>query len=316
MVRSPSGSIMLWNRGCEDLYGYTSTEALGMDSHDLLKTDTALSSGEIEALLQSEGTWSGELVRMAKDGTRVWVDSRKQVIKLGSDVVILETDRDITERHKADEVRNLLVGELNHRVKNTLAIVQSLASQTARTTRSIGDFVSGFTGRLQSLSSAHNVLTDTNWSGAELRELVKTQIDVIAGDGRKIELDGPDVFVPAQAALQLTLILHELTTNALKHGALSQAGGRISISWSVTREPVPALHLTWQELGGPRVAKPVSRGFGLSLIERSGRLPHLMTDLSFNESGIACHITAKLDEALPAGAEPYFNPKRNLAQTR
>ena len=308
-VRSTSDGILLWNRGCEELYGYSQAEAMGQDSHVLLKTENTLPSGELEKLLQTEGTWSGELRRTAKDGTEVWVDGRKQVIRLGDDFVVLETDRDITGRRQADDVRQLLIGELNHRVKNTLAIVQSFATQTARNSRTIGDFVASFNGRLHSLSGAHNALTDENWSGARILPLITSQIAVIAGSGGRTDVSGPDVFLPPQAALHMTLILHELATNAVKHGALSNSTGSVAIRWTVVDGSPKELVLTWTERGGPPVVRPATRGFGLSLIERTGRLPHIQTKIEFEPGGIVCTISAKLDEMAPADT-PYFNPAK------
>jgi PAS domain S-box-containing protein len=313
MVRGLTSGILLWNRGCEDLYGYTQAEAVGSQSHNLLHTENVLSAEQMETLLKSEGTWSGELVRTTKDGTRVVVDCRKQVIRVGDDYVVLESDRDITERRKSEEVRNLLVAELNHRVKNTLAIVQSLASQTARSSRSMGDFVCNFSGRLQSLSSTHNVLTETNWSGAPLGELIKSQVEFAATNMQRFKLGGQDVFIPQQAALQLTLILHELVTNAVKHGSLANATGEVSISWVVPIETPTDLQITWQETGGAAVCAPKSSGFGMSLIEKSGRLPHLSTEVTFGELGLICKIQVKLDEQPTGNPVKYFNPAKAKA---
>jgi PAS domain S-box-containing protein len=312
IVRSLADGILLWNRGCEELYGYSQDEALGKDSHQLLKTANALTGAALENLLQTEGTWSGELVRTAKDGTKVYVDCRKQVIRLDGHYVILETDRDITDRRRADELRNVLVGELNHRVKNTLAIVQSLASQTARNSTSIDEFLARFTGRLQSLSGAHNVLTEENWSGATLKELIKTQIDVISGITPRFEFRGPDVRLPTQAAQQLALILHELATNAVKHGALSGSRGKVLLEWKILSDPKRQLRLTWTEIGGPTVELPTSRGFGLSIIERSGRLPHLDSKVAFEKAGVVCTIDLQLDET-PDGEVSYFNPSKTAS---
>jgi PAS domain S-box-containing protein len=311
-VRSPNSGILLWNRGCEELYGYTHAEAIGQDTHQLLKTENALAPGDLAKLLSTEGTWSGEIQRTAKDGTTVWVDCRKQVIRLGDDFVVLETDRDITERRKADDVRRLLVSELNHRVKNTLAIVQSFATQTGSNSKSMSEFVASFNGRLQSLSGAHNVLTDEDWSGAGILPLVKSQIDTLIGCRERTSISGPDVFLPPQTALQLTLVLHELATNAVKHGALSVETGKIDIAWNVSADAERRLDLTWCERGGPPVSVPTRRGFGLSVIERSGRLPHLKTELHFNPSGLLFKASAKIGEPTAAEAEAnYFNPAQS-----
>jgi PAS domain S-box-containing protein len=314
LVRSVTDGILLWNRGCEDLYGYTQAEALGRNKNELLKSRHALPFAEIERALASEGAWSGEMLRSAKDGTEVWVDCRKEVIDLGETTVILETDRDITDRRKADEVRNLLVGELNHRVKNTLAIVQSLAAQTARNSDTMEDFVAGFSSRLQGLTGAYNILTDANWSAAKLRELLQSQFEVTATDVRRIEMQGDDVFIPPQPALQLTLIVHELATNAIKHGALASPDGTIKISWHVEQAGGRKLLLSWREMGGADVQAPVAKGLGLSLIERSNRLPHITTDLVFDPEGVRCLISVELGE--DAGKEPaYFNPSRKCGES-
>ncbi len=168
--------IVLWNEGCEELYGYSRIDAVGARSHDLLKTEHEGGAEEFERRLIAEGEWTGELRHTAKDGSEVWVDSRQELIRFGERNVVLETNRDITERRRADDTRNILVAELDHRVKNTLAIVQSIAGQTARSSKSIGQFVGNFNDRLQALAAAHNVLTDANWKGADLTELIAIQL--------------------------------------------------------------------------------------------------------------------------------------------
>jgi PAS domain S-box-containing protein len=304
--------IILFNRGCEELYGYKKSEALGATAADLLKTRYPVSLDALMERLVEEGAWTGEVCQSASDGREIWVDSRLELIRTGGSQFVVETNRDITERRKADEVRNLLVGELNHRVKNTLAIVQSIAAQTGRTSATIDQFISRFNGRVQSLSSAHHMLTEAHWSGASLRELVTSQIAVSAGELNNIDIVGDDVYVPAQTALQMTLMLHELTTNALKHGSLSRPQGRVSINWTVERGDVPRIVLVWTERGGPPVTQPVARGFGTLLLERSGKLPHLKAWLEFNPQGVVCRIEADLLDQVEQG---YFNPRQAAART-
>lgn len=312
LVRSPDSGILLWNRGCEDIYGYSQAEALGKNTHTLLKTSTTLSEEQLEDMLRTEGSWSGEVERVAKDGTKVWIDCRKQVLRTGDNFVILETDHDITGRKKADAMRNLLVAELNHRVKNTLAIVQSIASQTARASNSKEEFVASFTGRLQSLSYAHNVLTDRNWASARVHDLVASQIQVVVSDTKRVSISGPDVDLPPQLSLQLTLMLHELATNAVKHGALSGTRGAIDVTWDVVGGQEPKLALTWTEDSGRAITQPTSRGFGFSLIERSARLPHIDATIEFSEHGLTCRVLADLEAEGPP-ATTYFDPSRKRA---
>ena len=309
VVRSLVNGVLLWNRGCEELYGYTFSEMAGRDPHEILKTDNALSTQQLDELLSTDGTWSGELVRTCKDGRRVWVECRKQVIRVDDEAIVLESDRDVTARKQADEIRNLMTGELNHRVKNTLAIVQSVATQTARGIRSIDEFIVKFSGRIQALSTAHNILTDTNWTRAQMRELVTSQLKIIAGDLDRVELKGQEISVPSQTALQLMLVLYELATNATKYGALSVPEGSISISWQKSETADDEFQLVWREVGGPPVGAPSERGFGLALVERSGRLPQLSTSLSFEPEGVVCVIGGKFDAA-EVLAGRYFDPRR------
>lgn len=314
LVRDLTEGILIWNRGCEELYGYDKTQAIGANSNDLLKTRYPLPLQEFERLLVAEGSWSGEVLQIASDGSEVWVDSRQELIRISGRRLVLETNRDITDRRRADEIRNLLLGELNHRVKNTMAIIQSIASQTARSSRSMDSFVASFNGRLQSLASAHNVLTDSFWAGAEIGALVKSQLAVLGGLDDRIDVSGEDVFVPPQTALQFTLILHELATNAVKHGALSNDTGRVSITWTTDDSQPGILELVWRESGGPPVKAPAARGFGLNLIERSSQLPRLKSQTSFEEQGLVVRLKADLQER---EADPeLFNPGKKLMPLR
>ena len=312
MVWDLDEGIILFNRGCEELYGFKKCEALGAVPADLLQTRYPMSREALLQHLATEGAWTGELLQSAKGGSEIWVDSRLELIRTGGRRLVVETNRDITERRKADEIRNLLVGELNHRVKNTLAIVQSIASQTARTSSGLDQFIGRFNGRIQSLSSAHHMLTEAHWSGASLRELITSQIAVSSGDSQNIDIVGDDVFVPPQTALQLTLMLHELATNALNHGSLSRPGGRVLIVWSIASGDQPRIELTWTERGGPPVSPPVARGFGTLLLERSGKLPHLRARLEFAPKGVVCRIEVDLVR-LAEGEPSYFNPRRAAA---
>lgn len=307
MVWDLDEGLILFNRGCEELYGFKKSEALGSVSADILRTQYPMSRDALLQHLATEGAWTGEVLQHAKDGTEIWVDTRLELVRTGGRRLVVETNRDITERRKADEIRNLLVGELNHRVKNTLAIVQSIAAQTARTTATTDQFIGRFNGRIQSLSSAHHMLTEAHWSGASLRELITSQIAVSAGEAQSVDITGDDVFVPPQTALQMTLMLHELATNALKHGSLSQPGGRVIVALATAQDPEPHIKLTWTERGGPPVTPPVARGFGTLLLERSGKLPHLKAWIDFDPEGVVCRIEAAIVSA-GQSAQPYFNP--------
>ena len=306
------GMIVSWNRGCQELYGYTQSEAIGRSSHELLKSSHSISIDEVLATLHDENEWSGEVRHFAKDGTKVWVDSRQQLLKIGGRRIVLETNRDITDRRKSDEVRHMLVAELNHRVKNTLAIVQSIAGQSARTSANVNQFVASFRGRLHTLSNAHNVLADADWFGADLHHLITSEITVTVGNLDNVRVHGERIFLTPQLAIQFALILHELGNNAARFGALSSGQGHLDISWVRSGENGEKLDLVWRESGGPAVQMPTRRGFGTVLIERYGMLPHLQTNLNFEPTGLVCRIVADL--AGEGESEPsMFNPVRKEA---
>ena len=178
---------------------------------------------------------------------------------------------DMTERKRAEEQQTMMVAELNHRVKNILTIVQSVAAQTMRSAGSLENFADAFTGRLQALAIAHDILTQTRWIGIGLSELLTTVLGPHrTPDEPRINMHGPAVLLPARAVVPLSMVLHELTTNAAKYGALSKQGGNIEITWRLKGGIEKAVELVWQERGGPKVKAKAKGpvGFGTKLIER------------------------------------------------
>lgn len=313
LVRELGGGIAMWNRGSEELFGYTKVQAVSKSSFELLRPHNLPKAEIFDQKLQENGAWSGEVHYTSRDGLDAWVESRQELISIGGKNLILETNRDITERRQADQVRALLVAELNHRVKNTLAVVQSIASQTARSNDDPKTFLKRFNSRLQCLAAAHNILSDVAWSGAPIVELIKSQISVMGADADRIDLNGEPADLPPQTAQQLALIVHELAANALQHGALSRPRGRIDISWTSTQSDPPMVNLTWRESGGPPVNPPAGRGFGLTLIERSRSLPNLKTSIAFEPTGVVAEIQA---EARTTGETGLFNPCGALIRPR
>lgn len=170
---------------------------------------------------------------------------------------------DMTEQVQADERQRLLLDELNHRVKNTLATVQAIAQQTLRGARDPETFATAFESRLLALSQTHNALTDSHWAGAGLRPILLQELGPYGPE--RVEMKGPDVHLPARVALSLGMVFHELATNAAKYGALATAG-KLILTWSTSND---VLRFEWRETGGPAVVMPERRGFGSRLIERS-----------------------------------------------
>lgn len=201
---------------------------------------------------------------------------------------------DVTDRVRAEAQQQLLLDELNHRVKNSLATVQSIAAQTLRGNPDPATFMSTFEARLMALSATHNLLTASNWRGADLADVLAMEFRPY-GVGR-YELDGPQVALSANETLTLGLLFHELVTNAVKYGALSLPAGRVLIRWSLARRPDGQdLMLEWIEQGGPPVTPPSQRGFGSRLIERSlqGEMNGAAT-LDFQPEGLICRVRAPL----------------------
>jgi PAS domain S-box-containing protein len=223
----------------------------------------------------------------------------------GSVEKLLSVSRDITETKQAEEHQLLLIHELNHRVKNTLATVQSIASQTLRNAATLDEAQGAFEARLFALSRAHDVLTRENWEGASLRAIISEAIAPYSNAREdRLHLRGPDVRLTPRMALALAMALQELSTNAVKHGALSNEVGEIRISWGLdaTQAP-PHLHLRWEESGGPPVQAPKRRGFGTRLIERSLALDlEGDVEIRFAPGGVICTVDTPLEPAEQSSA--------------
>ena len=209
---------------------------------------------------------------------------------------------DISHHKQAEETQKLLVGELNHRVKNTLAIVQAIAHQTLRWTRSPADFVPRFNGRVAALAHAHMLLTQSVWRGADLMALLREQLVLGPGEAGRVACAGPEVLLAPQAALHLAMVFHELATNARKHGALSVPEGRLSVRWTVEDQEFPALRLRWAESGRPRVGDPVPPGFGTVLIEQSLKPHGGAARMACGADGVSWEIDLPLPPSAPAQA--------------
>ncbi len=182
---------------------------------------------------------------------------------------ILLAIEDVTDLVEADGRREVLIGELSHRVKNMLATVQSISSQTLRRSGSLQEFKSAFEGRLHALGRAHDVLVQQDWASAELGHVVRLTFEPY-GMGDRITVDGPSLQLPPEVGVAMAMVLHELTTNAVKYGALSNESGRLQVSWRLDNgSGERQVHVEWTEIGGPPVTSPSRRGFGTSLIERS-----------------------------------------------
>ncbi|MFJ7441479.1 PAS domain-containing protein [Methylorubrum thiocyanatum] len=263
--------------------------------------DRARIDTSIHAVIDGAGTvWADEYRFLRADGSYADILDRGYVIrdKGGRAVRMIGAMLDISERKRAEEHQRLLTGELQHRVKNTLALVQAIASQTLRGAGDINEMRETFAARLISLGHTHDILTQASWTEAPIGEVVEGALCVHRqADASRIRISGPNVLLSAKAALSLSLALHELATNAAKYGALSNEGGVVDLRWHVVHAgDAPRFCLTWSEQGGPPIlAQPARRGFGSRLIERSfaaevgGEVR-----LIYAPTGLTCRLEAPL----------------------
>lgn len=224
-------------------------------------------------------------IRVAGDA-RMVIDFQLAPLRdpTGRIIELIPSGVDINERANAETSRELLLHELSHRVKNTLATVQSIAGHTARSAASTDAFLTTFRGRLRAVAACHDLLVEADHREVGIRDLILQQVGAYAGERDRLELEGPDITVPGELAHDVSMVLHELATNASKYGALSNDAGRVRVDWTVRDV---ALSLTWTESGGPAVTEPERRGFGSTLIEQSLKYVHdAEIDIAFAPSGL------------------------------
>lgn len=290
------GTIVDWNRGCEELYGYSHSEAVGKQKKDLLNGD-AENLEPVKAMLLEHGIWTGERKHKAKDGHEVTVDARLQLESFGGERLVLESARDITDRRRWEQRQELLLLELNHRVRNTLTVVQAIAYRTQRRSASLEEFGERFTGRLAALARCHDLLMQSHWRGADLATLAREQLAPFLPEtaADRFTATGEPVALPPELATPFGLVFHELATNAAKYGSLSVAGGRVALQWTVGHvNGVSSLDVVWREMDGPSVKPPTRSGGGSSLLE--GVIAEGSVKREFPAEGVICTIVVPLAE--------------------
>ena len=243
--------------------------------------------------------WEDTFPLRRKDGTYRWFLSRAMPIRdaAGNVVRWFGTNTDVTDLRDAEERQHLLINELNHRVKNVLATVQSMAAQTFRATGLDPSIREKLEARLVALANAHGILTQESWEGAEIRDILAQTLEPHAGPER-LRMQGPAIRLSPKAALAISMAMHELATNAVKYGALSNGTGRIDVTWTVDQPNPGTLKLQWMETGGPPVSSPAHKGFGSRLIERN--LPHDLdgeVKIDYRPEGVVCTVSSSLESA-------------------
>ena len=292
----PAGGRNRWSAAQARLFGRD--PAAGAPDHAafmayLHPEDRARVDAALRAALAGGTAYDVEFRVRREDGAERWLLGRGRLLRDagGRPVGMAGINMDVTERREAEERQHLLVQELAHRVKNTLAVVQGIANRSLSGDRTLAEAREVLGRRLGALAHAHTLLTAREWHGAALRAVLEAELRPYA---KRTVLAGPDLELTPKATLTLALVAHELATNAAKHGALSAAGGRVEAAWSLGgpagREE---LRLVWREAGGPSVVAPARRGFGQVLVEQGWR--HDLggeVALEFRPEGLLCRLSA------------------------
>ena len=297
-VRKLDGEIIYWTLGAQDLYGFTSEEAVGRISHDLLQTAFPEELALITTRLQADKQWRGRLGHTARDGHKIWTES---LWRLRETDLVVEQNTDISDRIELERQRELATQELTHRISNMLTVVQAVARTSFGTSNPDG--LRDFDGRLRALADANQVLTQAHWERPFLRRIIFDVVHAMQVEDRFI-LDGPDAELRPSAAFAYTLALHELCTNALKHGSLRGPIGNVEVTWSIFGDAPERIHVIWREIGGPPVTPPERQGFGSRLINTlvSAELGTPVA-MRFERTGLVCEFDGPLQKT-PSVAPP------------
>lgn len=295
-MSDPAGHCELLNRVARHFWNVAED---GLDQFDwastihpedrervLTQMGNAIARGESVTLRGRYANWSG-------DWRLLQTEARPRYAGDGRLLGMIGVNVDITEQESINRQRELMLAELNHRVKNTLAVVQAIAQQTFKTHRDLPS-VANFLGRLQVLARAHDILSSVNWESTPLYELANKVLAAIPLSLDQIVVEGPALQLSPKQGLAIALALHELQTNALKYGALSVDEGRVSLVWDQAAES--RLNILWREYGGPKVSPPSRRGFGTLMLEQ-GLVSELngAASLDFQPDGLVCRIEASLE---------------------
>ncbi len=295
------GFVTSWNAGAQRIMGYSEAEILGRSTEIVFTSeDRAASRFATELRRATEaGSATNERWHLRRDGTRFWASGTMMPLLDAEGQLrgFLNILRDQTEARAEAERRELLMAEMNHRIKNSFAIVQAVASQTQRHAADPADFQAAFRARLAVLARSHDVLIRADWHDAPLRDVIGSALEAFNGASR-ITVEGPPVLLAANLAVTVSLAFHELATNALKYGALSAPDGRVEVAWTVVphRKGASRADIIWRESGGPAVQPPQRRGFGSQLLEKG--LPSDGTvRIDFRPEGLECRLGLPLGGA-------------------
>jgi PAS domain S-box-containing protein len=294
LTKDLNGRITSWNRGAERLFGYSADEVVGKPITILIPPERHDEEpGILERVRQGDRVNHYDTVRRRKDGSLIDISLTVSPIKSSDGTISGASSiaRDVTERTRLQERQQLIVREMKHRIKNSLATVQAIATQTLKN----ADDRDAFIGRLHALFRAHDVLTSEAWERTRLSAAVSGALEPFQEQaGSRVRMNGDQhLWLDPVKTVMVAMILHELGTNAVKYGALSNSTGCVDVTWQRFSNP-DVVKLLWEESGGPPIKLPKSKGFGSHLIERAfgGQLGHAR--LEFNPPGLSCTLEIAL----------------------
>jgi PAS domain S-box-containing protein len=291
--------IVQFNRAAEGMFLCAASEALGQTLTQFIPPHAQAAHADHICSYAATGVTMRAMGRidslsaLRRNGDEFPIEASISQARVNGSPLYTVILRDITQRRRAEERQSLLLQELAHRVKNTLAIVQSVVAQTRRFA-SPDEFHKTLTGRLTALGAAHDLLTASEWTGATLADVVRFAFEPYDTDDtvKPWTIEGPGIWLASNEAVTLSLVFHELATNAAKYGALSDGEGRVTVQWALTCEAEPAvLTIDWRERGGPKVTPPARSGFGSRLLNQA--VAHELggeTILTFPPDGAACRL--------------------------
>jgi two-component sensor histidine kinase/PAS domain-containing protein len=296
-------NICVYDENAQRLYGLTGARFLHDDDGVKAKfhpDDMELMWSRVAKALDPNGDGRYDVEYRVKqlDGSWRWLSAWGLVEFKGdglerTPVAIVGASRDLTKLKRAEEMQRLLLSELDHRIKNTLATIQAIAGSTIRTSRTMDDFQQAFTGRIATLSKTHSLLIENEQKHVPLTQLLDNELSIYEdGEAQRVIVSGPEVMLPAHVSVSFAMAIHELTTNALKYGALSVLAGVLRVSWTLDET---RLVLRWEESNVPIKRQPTRVGFGSQLLQRL--LPHQLgaqVEMKFAPDGLKADISIQI----------------------
>lgn len=310
------GIVTSWNRGAERIFGYTAAEMIGQPILKIIPDDRRSEEDRILSQIRAgQRVEHFDTIRRRKDGTLVPISVTISPVKnaLGQTIGASKIARDISERRRFEEAQRVLTREVNHRSKNLLAVVQSIIRYTAAHHHT-QDLAQRISERLQALSANQDLLIESSWRGADIAQLIRSQLARVQQMPLdRVEVSGESIVLVPTAAQAVGMALHELGTNAVKFGALSDDSGKVAVAWWMEPGEIGQdLVIAWRESGGPAVAAPEYAGFGTAIIERiTGQSVGGKVQTAYDPSGLTWELRAPA-ELLVANPNPPLHPATDV----